>query len=96
VATGEAPPALVGPARGGAPAGGTALADPQAGPLTRREGEVAQLVAAGLGNQEIADRLVLSKRTVDSHLNHIFKKLGLSSRTQLAGWVLEEGKSTSV
>ena len=62
-----------------------------AGKLTRREREVAALVADGLGNREIAERLFLSKRTVDSHIEHIFTKLGFSSRTQLAGWVLEHG-----
>ena len=60
--------------------------------LTRREKEIAALVAAGLGNREIAARLFLSKRTVDSHMEHIFTKLGLSSRTQLASWVLGQGK----
>jgi DNA-binding NarL/FixJ family response regulator len=61
--------------------------------LTRRENEIAALVAAGLGNREIAARLFLSKRTVDSHMEHIFTKLGFSSRTQLARWVLGQGKS---
>jgi predicted ATPase/DNA-binding CsgD family transcriptional regulator len=56
--------------------------------LTRREREIAALVMAGLGNREIAERLFLSKRTVDSHLEHIFAKLGFSSRTQLASWVI--------
>ena len=60
--------------------------------LTRREKEIAALVAAGLGNREIAARLFLSKRTVDSHMEHIFTKLGFSSRTQLASWVLGQGK----
>ena len=46
-------------------------------PLTRREKEIAGLVADGLGNREIAQRLFLSKRTVDSHMEHIFTKLGL-------------------
>jgi len=59
--------------------------------LTRREKEIATLVAAGLGNREIAARLFLSKRTVDSHMEHIFTKLGFSSRTQLASWVLGHG-----
>jgi DNA-binding CsgD family transcriptional regulator len=60
--------------------------------LTRREKEIATLVAAGLGNREIAARLFLSKRTVDSHMEHIFTKLGFSSRTQLASWVLGQGR----
>jgi len=59
--------------------------------LTRREKEIATLVAGGLGNREIASRLFLSKRTVDSHMEHIFTKLGFSSRTQLASWVLGQG-----
>jgi non-specific serine/threonine protein kinase len=58
-------------------------------PLTKREKEIAGLVAEGLGNREIAELLFLSKRTVDSHIEHIFGKLGFSSRTQLANWVLE-------
>jgi len=62
-------------------------------PLTRREREIAVLVADGLGNREIAERLFLSRRTVESHVEHIFTKLGLSSRTQLAGWVLERGET---
>lgn len=55
--------------------------------LTRREREVAELVAQGLGNREIAERLVLAKRTVDSHIEHIFSKLGFTSRAQIAAWV---------
>jgi DNA-binding CsgD family transcriptional regulator len=58
-----------------------------ADPLTRREREIAELVTRGLGNREIAERLVLAKRTVDSHIEHIFSKLGFTSRTQLAAWV---------
>ncbi len=62
-------------------------------PLTRRELEVARLVADGLGNREIAGRLFLSKRTVDSHIEHIFAKLSFSSRAQLAGWFREQGQA---
>jgi non-specific serine/threonine protein kinase len=57
-----------------------------ANPLTKRELEIAGLVAQGLGNREIAERLVLSKRTIDAHLEHIFAKLGFSSRVHLAAW----------
>ncbi|MEV4160035.1 ATP-binding protein [Nonomuraea dietziae] len=56
-------------------------------PLTRREWEVAQLVAEGLSNREMAEQLVLSKRTVDAHVEHILDKLGFSSRAQIAAWV---------
>ena len=55
--------------------------------LTAREREIALLVARGLSNREIAERLVISKRTVDAHVNHIFAKLGLSSRVQLTIWL---------
>ena len=51
--------------------------------LTRREREIAELVATGLSNREIATRLFISKRTVDAHVEHIFGKLEISSRVQL-------------
>jgi DNA-binding NarL/FixJ family response regulator len=79
-------------AKGEAPAGppaDTAEPGPGGKPLTRREREVAELVADGLGNREIAERLYLSKRTVDSHVEHVFTKLRFSSRAQLTAWVLE-------
>jgi DNA-binding CsgD family transcriptional regulator len=66
------------------------VASPEPRPLTRREREIAALVAQGLGNRDIAERLYLSKRTVDSHLEHIFSKMGFTSRTQLANWVLSQ------
>jgi predicted ATPase/DNA-binding CsgD family transcriptional regulator len=55
--------------------------------LTAREREIAVLVTRGLSNRDIAARLVISKRTVDAHVNHIFAKLGLSSRVQLTLWL---------
>jgi predicted ATPase/DNA-binding CsgD family transcriptional regulator len=51
--------------------------------LTKREREIAELVASGLSNREIAARLFISKRTVDAHVEHIFGKLEISSRVQL-------------
>jgi non-specific serine/threonine protein kinase len=51
--------------------------------LTKREREIADLVASGLSNREIATRLFISKRTVDAHVEHIFGKLEISSRVQL-------------
>jgi non-specific serine/threonine protein kinase len=85
-------PVALAVAKGEAPAGPPAgTAEPTAGvkALTRREREVAELVADGLGNREIAERLYLSKRTVDSHVEHVFTKLRFSSRAQLTAWVLE-------
>jgi predicted ATPase/DNA-binding CsgD family transcriptional regulator len=55
--------------------------------LTPRERQIALLVARGLSNKDVAERLVISKRTVDAHVNHIFGKLGLSSRVQLTIWL---------
>ena len=52
--------------------------------LTRREGEIADLVAEGLTNSSIADELVISRRTVDTHVHRILRKLGLNSREQLS------------
>ncbi|WP_228044341.1 LuxR C-terminal-related transcriptional regulator [Streptomyces ferrugineus] len=55
--------------------------------LTRRESEVAELVAQGLANQQIADRLVISRRTAEGHVERILGKLGFSNRSQIAAWV---------
>lgn len=55
--------------------------------LSPREREVAQLVARGLSNREVAARLYLSERTVDNHVRHILDKLGFDSRVQVAGWL---------
>jgi predicted ATPase/DNA-binding NarL/FixJ family response regulator len=62
------------------------LGRPDAEELTGREREIAALVALGLTNRGIAGRLFISRRTVDAHINHIFTKLGLTSRVQLAIW----------
>lgn len=60
-------------------------------PLTEREVEVLKLVAQGLSNQEIADRLVLSEWTVRTHVRNILDKLHLANRTQAALYALKEG-----
>jgi non-specific serine/threonine protein kinase len=67
--------------------------------LTSREHEIAVLVASGLSNRDIAERLVISKRTVDAHVEHIFSKLGMSSRVQLTVWLrdrLADGRAGRV
>jgi DNA-binding CsgD family transcriptional regulator len=53
-------------------------------PLTDREREIADLVAAALTNRQIADRLVLSERTVESHVRSVLAKLGVANRTEIA------------
>lgn len=62
---------------------------PDASPLSRREGEVAALIAQGASNKAIADQLVLSVRTVEGHVERILGKLGFSSRSQVAAWVVK-------
>ena len=54
------------------------------GPLTAREREIAELVAAGRTNREVAEQLVLSERTIEAHLRNVYAKLGVRSRVELA------------
>ena len=56
------------------------------GPLSRRELEVAGLVADGATNAQVAARLFISERTVESHVASIFNKLGVDTRLQVARW----------
>ncbi|GDY32332.1 ATP-binding protein [Gandjariella thermophila] len=65
----------------------TSPAPPREPPLTRRERQIAELVAAGLNNREISDQLVISRRTAEAHVQHILVKLGFTSRTQIAAWI---------
>ena len=67
---------------------------PPAGVLTRREMEIARLVALGRSNAQIADELYLSVRTVTSHLDHAYTKLGIGSRAALAVYVRELDRNT--
>jgi len=69
-----------------APGPDDAEADASPGRLTRREQDVAVLVARGLSNSQIAATLVISARTVEKHVQHIMDKLGVSTRAQIAAW----------
>lgn len=66
-----------------------AAAPPARDPLTGREREVLALIAHGLGNQAIADRLGITERTARTHVSNILGKLGLASRTQAALYAVE-------
>jgi len=59
--------------------------------LSRRELEVATLIAEGRTNHEIAQSLIVTDRTAEHHVENILGKLGLSSRTQIGVWVVEHG-----
>jgi non-specific serine/threonine protein kinase len=62
--------------------------------LSEREQEVAQLIASGLTNREIAARIGVAVRTVDAHSEHIRNKLGVRSRTAIVAWVIEHRQRT--
>jgi DNA-binding CsgD family transcriptional regulator len=57
--------------------------------LTRRESEIADLIARGLSNKDIAEKLVISQRTAEGHVTHLLHKLGFESRARVAAWVAE-------
>ncbi len=71
----------------------TVPAEPPA--LTRRERQVAELVAEGLTNREIAESLVISQRTAEGHVERVLAKLGFGSRTQIAAWVVAHRREST-
>lgn len=60
--------------------------------LSEREMQIIDLVAAGLTNQEIAEKLEISKRTVDNHISNILTKTDTENRVSLVRWALQWGK----
>jgi non-specific serine/threonine protein kinase len=62
--------------------------EPDASPLSRRECEVATLIARGLTNRAIAEQLVIAERTAETHVSNILSKLGLDTRAQIAAWAV--------
>ena len=59
--------------------------------LTRRQREVAALIAEGVSNAQIAERLVLTPGTVANHMEHILRRLGVQTRTHVATWAHAHG-----
>jgi non-specific serine/threonine protein kinase len=74
-----APPAVAGEPPGAGPS-----------PLTRRERQVADLVALGRSDKEIAAELIIARRTAESHVAHILQKLDFAARSQIATWVARQ------
>jgi len=70
---------------------GAARREPASADLSERELEVMRLVADGLNNREIASQLVISEKTVKTHITHILSKLSLDDRTQLAIYAIRTG-----
>jgi DNA-binding NarL/FixJ family response regulator len=83
-------------AAGPGPAGGPGPPGPARQPprLTAREREVAALIARGIENRQIAERLVIGEWTVETHVRHILGKLGFRSRAQVAAWAVDRGLLT--
>src|SRR5688572_20335204 len=64
-------------------------------PLTRRQLEIAQLIAQGLTNSQIATRIVVSRGTVGNHIGHMLRRLGVKNRAQIAAWATQRSSKES-
>ncbi len=87
----DADPVLAGRLAGRLLEHGVWVPERPTGDLTPRQQEIAMLVRAGLSNREIAGRLVLSVRTVDTHVRHVFERLGVNTRADLATALARSG-----
>ena len=67
---------------------------PETGDLTDREQEVLRLIAAGMNNRQIAEHMIISEKTVKTHVSNILGKLNLEDRTQAAIWAIKHGLET--
>lgn len=65
-------------------------------PLTARQFEIAELIARGLSNEQIARELVLTPGTVGNHVGHILRRLGARNRAQVASWVTQQSSQDSL
>ena len=65
--------------------------DPTIGPASRDPEVLVKMVAAGLGNREIGEKLFITEGTVKTHLHSVYEKLGLKGRVQLANYAQEKG-----
>jgi DNA-binding NarL/FixJ family response regulator len=74
-----------------APRGGKLPREQHAGGLSGREVEVLGLAAKGLTTKQIADRLTISAKTADHHIQHVYTKIGVSTRAAAALWAMQNG-----
>ena len=70
----------------------TTTSEPASDPLSKREREIASLVADGLTNRQIAETAHISERTAENHVQHILTKLGFQNRSQIAAWFVQRGR----
>jgi DNA-binding NarL/FixJ family response regulator len=66
--------------------------DRAASPLSPRESEIVTLIAEAKSNRQIAEQLVLSERTVETHVRSVLAKLGFTTRTEIAAWSLRDSQ----
>ena len=65
-------------------------------PLTARQLEIAELIAQGLTNGQIATRLVVSRGTVGNHIGHMLRRLGMHNRAQIAAWMIRRSQESGL